>query len=356
MKKIIIMLTVLTICLSMSGCSGTTHQYKNELITDFDYGVVVSGEQKKDSYIVCLNEKLEKVGEYHLPVSNIQGYGYDVPFAMNDYLYARSFGVGGNKDDCKVLEFNLKTVEQNIISLKDRVNVCDMKVDENYIYTISNLNMKTYIDRYDRTTKKFDECVLDDVMCTEIYVCNGKIYTFYDHAGDERDEITLEEVDVETNTSNTVMDISEYVQLTANEAGIYDDKLFFPIRKWIFVYDTLTGEYKRVKMPEKYAKACCQSGNLLYILHSNWRESDSSKSKVVVFDMEKEEILNEYVLDDVMEEIHIKDDVIITSNGRSTMYKYRLNSDEETIVCEACADLDFKNGYYYPGVFINSLK
>ena len=320
MKKIKCLIAVALMISLVAGCGKKGEKEKNKYVEDFKYGVIVSGEQKDDAYIECYSK-----------------------------LYCRSVGYAGFEDNCNAIIFDYKTGTYETIHFDDCVGLTDIKVDENYIYGISNLNKKNHIYRYSWKNKEMEEIIIDGTDALYLYPCEGELYVFVYEKNGEKVQ-ALHRVDFENESLQKIKKISKYAPRSFVN---YDKKLYLPCDEEMVIYDTVKDEISKYSIPVKEAYSSCSHDNMVYVLDYDMRKD--KKSKLVAFDMESNQVVKKYKLDLGVSAICMEDNIIFASNGLGTVYKYELNEQEGTLekVAEHTVDYD---DYFYPAICINTAK
>ena len=349
MKKIKCLIAVALMISLFAGCSKQGEKEKNKYVEDFKYGVIVSGEQKDDAYIECLDEDLNSVGKYHIDY-NIDGYGVGMPFVYDDKLYCRSIGYGGYEDNCNAIIFDYKTGTYETIHFDDCVALTDIKADENYIYGVSNLNWKNHIYRYSRKNKEMEEIIIDGTDALYLYPCDGEVYVYVWEKNGEKVQ-ALHRVDFENGSLQKIKKISKYApQSFVN----YDKKLYLPCDKEMVVYDTVKDEISKYSIPVKNAYSCCSHDNIVYVLDFDMRDR-VNPSKLVAFDMNLNEVVNTYELEPDVDSVCMDENVILASDGMGTVFKFELNEQEGTLE-KVAEHTVYYDDYFYPAICINTAK
>lgn len=358
MKKLIILLLIGT-C-SLLGC-GTSYENKtdnSETVVDekanvenYKYGVVLSSEGEEDSYLECLDENLKSVGKYHLNISNIVGWSYGEPIKYNEELYFLSNGYGMNKDDCRINSINFKTGDMQEIKCKDRVAIADFVIDDNYAYTVCNLNGISYVDRYNRVNKKRDTVELKKAYDVQIELCNGILYVVN---VDENSNSYVCKIDFEHNKAENVakFDLKDKNMSTADVCLQYKNKLFFPDNGILHIYDCDKNEIRKIKLPCEGLFLAQKKDNKMYILSSQFFDY-SIPSELMEIDMDKEEFVKKYQFDKYIQDFRMQDEKVFTIDSDNKISICKLNNDE-TVKCIKSEYVSEEGEYCYKAIFNNT--
>ena len=305
------------IAVSVIGCDS-----EKTVDMNFQYGVITSSERDSYSEFIYLDSELNVHNSGKYKYASVGGFSYHTPYVVNNVMYDISLGKGPNKDDCAIVGLNLQTGEITGYPFENRANITDFAVTNKYIYTISNLNQKTYVDRYSFENNKTDTYIMENKVGIDLCLCNDDIYVFVEEDG----KYNMYLVDIMQQKLTHAYDLTKYC-IGDNEPSyyaVYNNHIYLPCNEYLIELCLEDGSIKELQLPYKEAFGTYVNDNLLYVSCTDYFD-EKSKAKIAVYDMERDELKTIYQLQGSLMQFMVKDNYMIVMGLDDIIYKYEIN-------------------------------
>ena len=302
---------ILSIC---SCAKDETSNNKN--ILDARYGIVQTSLQQNKTCLDIYDSNCKLLKSQNYNVCGVGRFGYGSPQSLNGVLYEIAVGNDYKKDLGLVIGFDLRTGKIKKYHF-NRTNLVDLQIIDKYIYTISNINGKTYIDRYCFESQEIDSFCWNKELMTDFAVTEtGNVFfvnpkgTIYFLEFDDKKTIQIGQLeqDVEPSHLHAVND-KLYISLFSNE---------------IMVVDARSRNITMLDLGLECGGQISDDGEYRDMASSNPVES-LEDGRIVKVNMDTNEIVNKWNFDcDIYYFIIGKEDVTILSNNNNELRRYLL--------------------------------
>lgn len=355
-KKFIIILSIIIL---MIGIGLMVVLKKNEKIkdinpkesnpykSDYSIGVIKSTQTLAGTDITYLDSELKTINTLNYPYGRMEGCSFYVPKVVNGVMYENPLGFGIEKNFGTIIGLDL-----NDGSVKEypfnRVNITNYIVTDDYIYTISNLNSVTYIDRYCFKDKTISSVELDGIISMDMALYKRQLYVFAI-------------VDNHCNMYKVDMDLKKYAfeyELTKwfpveenspNYSVVYGDNLYLTIGNKVLEYSMKQKRIKEIKLPYKDGWQLLLKGSLLYVSCTDIY--DDTDSAIVVLDLKSREILGCMEFLHTINQFDLKGNDLYIHSNNNTIEKYKV-SDNYQCTLEHSVKIETKEDYYIGSFFL----
>lgn len=270
------MLLLLLFAFSLCGC-------KESYMEDYNIGMIYTKEYKEDTKLVFLDETMEPVDEISFSYSNMSYDGFANALEIDGRVFFLPKGHGDKLDFGKVISMRLtdgKVEEYDF----DRINMTSFTCDGNWVYATSNLNGISYLDRYDRETKKIVSMETENMITDVIVAGNGSLFGF---ASDlESGKCYLGQFDIDLQKSMMLHELKK--EETPAFLQFYKDVLLFVDDDILYRYNVERKTVEQIMLPHDGAYNLARQEEKLYIGYTNLFEDNVSY--VNVYDLDKQEI------------------------------------------------------------------
>lgn len=160
------------VSMMLVACSNTKEQF-NE---NYQVAVVETSSTEESSKITYFDENLNKVYYQNYKYAEFGTNFYRSEY-KDDSIFLVPKGKQGKHDTKKVVEVN--RITGNSVEYKiDRNNIQNVAVDEDYIFTSSNLNFNSYLTKYNRKNQEIEEIKFIKEYLTLAISDNENVYAF----------------------------------------------------------------------------------------------------------------------------------------------------------------------------------
>lgn len=316
---------------------------------NFSIGVIQTASQTGRTNFLFYDSSLTCIHTLRTNYGLVGQYGYGMPCVKDGVMYELSLGNDYTKDFGTVLALTLQTGAIKEYKF-DRVNLTDLSVTKDYIYTISNLNQITYIDRYSFSTKTIDSVEVKGNFLLNLCVYKNELYAF----GGDLESYDMYQVDFEKHTCTAIYDLSNWYlgQGDPNYFAEYHDCLYFPCQDKLLQYSPTTNKLKEYSLPYDNAWGLVLQNDNLYISCVD-RFSENASSKILVFNPDTEEITSTYELDTSIMQFTIQQNTLYILN-QSGLYQYHLDSNNRCTLQSQAKLTSPAKDIHVSGMFLNS--
>lgn len=159
----------------LNSCNRLERQQEN-VLGDVQIGVIETSGNTKKSGIVFYDAKLNKKQSLPLKYATVGNESCN-PVVYKGKLYVIPQGYDFAQDEKKVLEIDLSNLKKKIYKI-NQIGMYGLSVDDENIYTCSNLNGYSYIGKCNKKTGKVEEQKIEDIYMTQVLAYQGKLYAF----------------------------------------------------------------------------------------------------------------------------------------------------------------------------------
>lgn len=174
-KKYYIYLLCMVLLSILSGCS-TLENKKENVLGDAQIGVIETSGNTKTSGIVFYDSELKKTKSLKLKYATV-GDVLCNPVVYKGKLYVIPQGYDISSDEEKVLEVDLSNLKKKVYKV-EQIGMYGLSVDEENIYTCSNLNGYSYISKCNKKTGEVREQKIEDIYMTQVLAYKDRLYAF----------------------------------------------------------------------------------------------------------------------------------------------------------------------------------
>lgn len=303
----------------VTGCNAQ----KEETTGNREYAVIKSSMKYGDrTEIIYFDNRLNEIDIKKYEYGNVGECQFQYPIVKEDTLYEISLGYGEDKDNCNVLAINFKTDEIKKYK-SNRVNITNFHVDDKYIYTISNLNKVTYIDRYVINGDDMQSIILENTIAVDMFVCNEMVYFYTERNG----KYILNRTDFFTKQTEQILSDKINFEDGTNFNAIYNNQIYVPYGKDIIAISSDTSKFKVIKMPESEneVSGLYQDGRNLYVAQAD-THAENSRLSIIQYDLEKQKIVNEYNTFSTLMQFSVKKDELYVISFEDELIKYNMKN------------------------------
>lgn len=303
----------------VTGCNAQ----EEETTGNREYAVIKSSMKYGDrTEIIYFDNRLNEIDIKKYEYGNVGECQFQYPIVKEDTLYEISLGYGEDKDNCNVLAINFKTDEIKKYK-SNRVNITNFHVDDKYIYTISNLNKVTYIDRYVINGDDMQSIILENTIAVDMFVCNEMVYFYTERNG----KYILNRTDFFTKQTEQILSDKINFEDGTNFNAIYNNQIYVPYGKDIIAISSDTSKFKVIKMPESEneVSGLYQDGRNLYVAQAD-THAENSRLSIIQYDLEKQKIVNEYNTFSTLMQFSVKKDELYVISFEDELIKYNMKN------------------------------
>lgn len=265
MRYNLFVLGIISVVILFSGCQLMN---KNSEISreGIRVGVIQTKTQKKSTQMKIYDENCKMVESKRYRVNGVGRYGIGSPQSRDGIVYDIAIGNDYEKDLGLVIGFDLYKNEIKKYHF-DRVNLVDLYVTNQYIYTISNLNGKTYFDRYNFFDKQVESYCWEKEMLGDFTVSAHNEIFFANPDG------ILYSLQMETGTVKKIGNVAKYCGEGAviSHMHVVKDKLYisFLTSSDILVVEPSDNEMHLIELNLESGGQILDDGNYIYVASAN---------------------------------------------------------------------------------------
>lgn len=160
-----------TLIFMLFGCKSN-----NTIINNYDLGVVLTTDVREKSKVIYFNQNLEILGDRELKYAGL-GTHFSQPTYYNGKMYLIPAGITVKLDERKTIEVDLKTNEIKEYHV-DKINIQRVTVNDNNIFTSSNLNGIYYLTQTDKENNFIKELQYENSKISMIVCVKDKLCVF----------------------------------------------------------------------------------------------------------------------------------------------------------------------------------
>lgn len=275
MKKITYITLLMVSIFIMNGCVkevGIPKEFKTE---DIKIGVVETRSTDYKSIIHWYDDDLNKVFDQKLKYADL-GDTWRKPVYYDNQVYIIPVGLMGRQDSKLVIsidedDFKIKEFEIDDTGLQA------LAVNEDYIYTSSNLNRVAYITRTNKSDNKSIQLAIDNIYITGLLAIEDKLYSFHDNGDGLNRNFCLDIYNQDLELLKTIEDsrygADQYKYLYDKEDKVIyttmqydsDDEIYGLLLK----IHTDTYEIESIDLKEEFPDAILDYKDTIIISHYN---------------------------------------------------------------------------------------
>ena len=322
---------LLLFILSITGCGVKSSTQKEKLMENREYAIIRSSSKYGDkTEITYFDSQMNEVYTKKYRYGGVGNFQYLYPIVKGDTVYEKSLGYGDDQDNCKILAMNSKTDKVKEYK-SDRVGITDICVDDKYIYTISNLNRVTYIDRYSIDgSVEMQSLKLKGIIAIDMFVCDEMVYFYTEEESSDalNKKMILNRIDFSTKKMEAILSDEIQFEMESGFYTVYNNKIYVPYGKDIIAITPDTLKYKVIKMPESENEVLSfyQDGSSLYVAQADLFGENNNVS-IIEYDLEKEKIVNEYKVSSTLMQFSVKKNQLYILSFEDEVVKYSMKDD-----------------------------
>ncbi|MBQ1393470.1 MAG: hypothetical protein IIY81_08040 [Lachnospiraceae bacterium] len=316
---------VIILCFSLTACEKGTKDSQ----VSYQYGLISSYEQDATSKVLYLDKQANIVGKKKLKISNIGAGSYGYPIIKDGYVYERSQGQGFDKKNCAIISMNLSNGEVKKYKFPGLVGISAFAVTDTYIYVVTNLNYKTYLERYCFENDTIEKYVIEDVIATDMCVCQEKVYLFDEVSGDGK-SYKVYCADITSQSTRLVADISSYYN-EGDGFGFqvgYGKNIYFTHNDEILKLNVETGKVKSIPLDCKEAFGAYIADGKLYVSSCDIFDIDSP-ADILIVDLSTDTVTQSYHLETSVMQFYVSKDHLSVLGSDNTLYIYEITNEGE---------------------------
>lgn len=179
MKRALYFLLLLLLSLSLIALLSACKKKSQSAVKEYNkpsIGIIETKDSKYESCIHWYGFNGEKVGEMDLKYANL-GSSFYSPQRIKDDVYLIPEGLGNKRDTKKVIRMNLKSLEIEEYPFSN-IALNHTTVIGKRVYAVNTLNNDTYLEFYDRKSKKNRHIVRKNSHIPSIIPIDNKIVGF----------------------------------------------------------------------------------------------------------------------------------------------------------------------------------
>ncbi len=241
-----------------------------------------------------------------------------------------------------------------------------LSVDEENIYTCSNLNGVSYIGKCNKETGKVEEQKIKDIYITQVQACQGKLYAFGTKMHNEKTKENKKHASyIYVYDSNfEVIDkinISEYGD-SQDKMIVFEDKIYFSNtynsetelpNNTVCAYSVKDKKIETIELKQDYPLDLDIHENMLIVSQFDLLYGETGSISFFNLETKKQENCElKHAVDHMVrvgEYIYILSDTGV--NSKTRLYKYRINGMGLELVKEADAE-KIHSDNYFSGLFV----
>lgn len=330
----------------LTACKST--QVKEKTLEEYDYGVIATSIQEEGTEVILLDSEFDVTSKEQCEYGSIGGNSYRYPIIKDDTLYEISLGNGYDKNDCGIVKMNLNTKEFESIPV-DRVNITDLVVSDEYLYTVSNLNRTTYIDRYPIKDGEQESYILEDSIGLDLCLWENQLFVFIG----EVDSYMMYHVDFNTMTHNKIFDLTEYC-MEDNEPcfyACYEDYIYLPCNQNLLQLDMKNQSIQVIELTRDGAFGLYQIEDKFYIACGN-RFNPADDTYILEYDARNQVFTNEYEINHGVMQFVLDNELLVILGMDDNLYEYEL-SDSGECSLKRQSVLEHGENQYIAALFLN---
>jgi hypothetical protein len=170
---------------TQSACSGNSNdehsvqlkEAQSAYSQNYTFGVVRTAQSVYSSHIMFFDDELNLVNTIFYPYADLQPNFHRQSIIVNGKLWLIPVGVTGFKDDRRVISLDLLTGAIREYPI-NQIAITGLTADDQYVYTISNLNRVGHVGRIDMKTGGVKMLDLPDMLPQTITVFDDSVYVF----------------------------------------------------------------------------------------------------------------------------------------------------------------------------------
>lgn len=313
MKYKLIYFLLFSVILSVCSCN-REEEKSYQRIFNAKYGIIQTGIQENVTRLDIYDKNCKLLGSKEYNICGVGRFGYGNPQSLNGVLYEIAVGNDYEKNLGVVIGFNLYTGESKEYKF-NRINLLDLQVTDKYIYTISNANGKTYIDRYCFETQNIDSFCWDKELMTDFAVSDTGNVFFITPKGciyflkfDEKKAISIGQVKKDTDVSH-LHAVGEKLYIS-----LFSEK--------IMIVDVLAKKITTLDLELECGGQISDDGEYLYVASADPVNS-LEDGFIVKLDMDTNEIICKWYFNcDIYYFVVGKGDVTVLSYNKSELRRY----------------------------------
>ena len=333
----------------LTGCNSTKDVVPtNQPSVDSSYSVIVTAMQQDDTKIVTFSKDLKEISTKSYNYGNVGGTSYYTPCVVNGVMYDISLGAGYDKDHCAIVGLDLNSQEMTTYDFKNRVNITDFAVTDDYIYAISNLNQVTYVDRYSLKEKKMDSYEINGYIAMDLCLCQENLYILVD----DTKTYIMYQVDITNKTMKKVCDLTEYCfgDYEPSYYASYGTDLYLPSNDRLLKLSTTNNTLEVIPLSMDNAFGLYLTDNMLYISCMDDMFTPEAKADIIAFDLtSKKEVKNYHLKHNIMQFIVTKSQFIVLGLD-DTIYQYNLSDSGNSPMIHK-ASIQVPDHYYTSALY-----
>lgn len=328
MKQKLLIAIILGFIFVLSGCRRGS---KQEAVKrdGTRIGVIQTQTQEDKTKLDIYDENCKWLKSENYSIGGVGRYGFGSSQVLDGVVYDIAVGNDYKEDYGAVVGLDLYTGEVKEYNF-GRVSLVDLRVTKENIYTISNIDGKTYIDRYHFASKKMDSFCWDREPMTDFAVSDTEKIYFSNVDG------ILYSLQFDENKAERIGDIRDYLGKEAVLSYMHavGDKLYISLNSSeIMVYDSSTKKIRLLDLELDSGGLIINDENYLYVASADLVNS-LSDGFIVKLNLDTEEIVARWDFDVDIYQFEIsKDSVYILSYNDLELRQYSIEGDK----------LDYKN-------------
>lgn len=365
-KRYCICFFIIFLILFLNSCNKLSSQ-QDDVLGDAQIGAIETSGNEKTSGIVFYDAELNKKESLPLKYATV-GDMFCNPVVYKGKLYVIPQGYDFAQDEKKVLEIDLSNLKKKTYKI-NQIGMYGLSVDEENIYTCSNLNGYSYIGKCNKKTGKVEEQKIKDIYMTQVLTYKGKLYAFgtkmYTHKTKEnRKKISYIYVyDSDFELVDTI-NLSQYED-SQDKIIAFEDKIYFSNtynsetelpNNTVCSYSVKDKKIETITLKQDYPLDLDIYKNVLIVSQSDLINSAENKTgSISLVNLETKEQRSyelSHTVDHMVrvgEYIYILADTAIFSDTK--LYKYRINGMGLEVVKEADAQKMYSDNYF-TGLFV----
>ncbi len=349
--------------LLLNSCNRLESQQK-DVLGDAQIGVIETSGDDKKSGIIFYDAELNKKESLSLKYATV-GDMFCNPVVYKGKLYVIPQGYDYEKEEEKILEIDLSNLTKKIYKVQ-QIGMYGLSVDEENIYTCSNLNGYSYIGKCNKETGKVEEQKIEDIYITQVQAYQEKLYAFGTKMHGEKTKENKKHIAyIYVYDSNFELidkiNISEYGDCQ-NKIIAFEDKIYFSNtynsetelpNNTVCAYSVKDKKIEVIKLKQDYPLDLDIYENILIVSQFDLLYGETGSISFVNLETKEQE---NYELEHAVEHmVRVGEYIYILSNtgidSKTKLYKYRINGMRLELVKEVDAE-KIHSDNYFSGLFV----
>lgn len=360
-KRYCICFFIIVLVLFSNSCNRSRSQQEN-VLGDAQIGVIETSGDTKTSGIVFYDAELNPKESLPLKYATV-GDMFCNPVVYEGKLYVIPQGYDYEKEEEKILEIDLSNLKKKVYKIK-HIAMYGLTVDDENIYTCSNLNNYSYIGKCNKKTGKVEEQKIEDIYITQILAYQGKLYAFgtkiyTDKTKENRKNMSYIYIYDSKFKLIDKINLSQYGDIQ-NKIIAFEDKIYFSNtynsetelpNNTVCSYSVKDKKIETITLEQDYPLDLNIYNNMLIVSHFDLiLDREDKKGSISFVDLETRKQKNyelKHAVDHMVrvgEYLYILSDTAIYSNTK--LYKYRIDGMELELIKEVEAEKMYPDNYF----------